>query len=319
MPALTRHVRRPASFGHTLYLPRMLRRALLLLPLLAIACRATRVAPPRANFLIAAGDSTFWVRSGAQGVHARGSPILLARFGGKFYEVYVVDDDRSYYDAVITGQQASRRDLVTGDSLLIFDDTTIANVARTYAEQHPNERPLEPDEEPSEDPHTSATSELTPLDQYGPFLSLDYKADVSVEGGNEWHQARRSVVDLRSGKQATLADLFGKRDGAYLLKKGKALFSQQLDSVLASRDVRAREAAGVIAGFEFDSTSFSVTEIDRSPAVQFVAPGHGTRAGGLTLTLPPIKVAAPSWWGEVMETLPSTRGDSSGDRWSRGR
>jgi acyl-CoA hydrolase len=294
----------------------MLRRTLILLPLLAVACRANRVAPPSANFLMLAGDSTFWVRSGAQGVRARGSPILLGRYQGRFYEIYVIDEDHSYYDAVIIGQRAYRRDLLTGDSLLIFDDTTIANVARTYAEQHPNDRPLEPDEEPSDEPHTSATSELTPLDQYGPFLSLDYKADVSVEGGNEWHQARRSVVDLRSGKQATMADLFGKRNAVYLLRKGKALFSQQLDSVLASRDVRAREAAGAIAGFEFDSTSFSVTEIDRSPAVQFVAPGHGTRAGGLTLTLPPIKVTAPSWWDEVIPTLPSTRGDSSGDRWS---
>src|SRR5918912_1346090 len=212
MAALTRHVRRPASFGHTLYLPRMLRRTLLLLPLLAVACRATRVAPPRANFLIVAGDSTFWVRSGAQGVRARGSPIFLARYGGRFYEVYVVDDDRSYYDAVIVGQQAYRRDLLTGDSLRLFNDTTIADVARTYAEQHPKDRPLESDEEPSDEPHTSATSELTPLDQYGPYLSLDYKADVTIEGGSEWHQARRSVVDLRSGKQASVADLFGKRN-----------------------------------------------------------------------------------------------------------
>src|SRR4051794_9768242 len=95
MPALARQVRRPASFRHTLYLPRMLRRTLLLLALLPVACRANRVAPPRANFLIMAGDSTFWIRSGAQGVHARGSPILLGRYGGKFYEVYVVDDDHS--------------------------------------------------------------------------------------------------------------------------------------------------------------------------------------------------------------------------------
>ena len=63
---------------------------------------------------MAAGDSTFWVSSDSTGMRVRGSPMLLARWDGRFYEVYVADDDRSYYDAVFVGQQVFRRDLLTG-------------------------------------------------------------------------------------------------------------------------------------------------------------------------------------------------------------
>src|SRR5215211_4849688 len=84
-----------------------------LLPLIGLACSRDRSAeggmpapaPPRVEFLLSAGDSTYWVRGTAGGLRMRGSPMLLAHYGGRFFEVYVADDDRSYYDALFVGQR----------------------------------------------------------------------------------------------------------------------------------------------------------------------------------------------------------------------
>ncbi|HEU4642135.1 MAG TPA: hypothetical protein VFS44_06735 [Gemmatimonadaceae bacterium] len=297
-------------------------RALLPLPLLLLACgrpAPPAATPPRADFLVVAGDSTFWVHAGPQGVHARGSPLELARWGGKFYEVYVVDDDRSYTDAEIVGEQLWRRDLVTGDSLLVFRDTTIRGIERWYARAHPDDRPLGPDEDLEPDPHVSATSELDLLDRFGHYTSYEYAADLTVSEGDEWHVRRRGVVDLRDGRHPSLAELFGARTAASLVRKGSALFAQERDSVLASRDsddARVREAAGAIGDFQFDSTSFDLVAMNGEPAVEFVVPGRGSRAGGIVLPLPPVKVAIPAWWDRARDGLPTSE-DSAGARWRR--
>ena len=286
----------------------------LLLILVAAGCRTEMAAPPRAEFLVAAGDSTYWISSGPRGIRTRGSPIQLARYGGRFYETYVVDDDRSYSDAEIVGQQVWRRDLVSGDSALVFRDTTILGLERWYARAHPDDQPLEPDEALGDSPHVSATSRFDVLDQFGPYMSYGYSADLIVTGGEEWHVSRRGVLDLRDGGDATLASLFDDSTARRLQEKGSALFAQSLDSVLASNDARAREAAGAIGDFEFDSSSFALVTIGRSPAVEFVAPGHGSRAGGLILPLPPISVPAPPWWSEAKATLAASS-DSTGESW----
>ena len=92
--------------------------------------------PPAAEFLLAAGDSTYWVTSGAAGARVRGAPLTLARYGGRFYEVYVGDDDRSFYDAVFVGQRIFRRDLLAGDSLQVYVDSGVAAAARRYGAAH---------------------------------------------------------------------------------------------------------------------------------------------------------------------------------------
>ena len=153
--------------------------------------------PPAGEFLVLAGDSTFWVHTGAEGIRARGSPLHLARYRGRFYEVYITDDDRSYTDALIVGQQMYRRDLLSDDSALVFEDTTISHIARWYGRAHPSDHPLDEDDEPEAEPHVSAQSELNTVAQHGQYLSYEYKADLSVTGSEEWHTARRGVVDLR--------------------------------------------------------------------------------------------------------------------------
>jgi acyl-CoA hydrolase len=291
---------------------------ILFLLLAAAACRSETAAPPRADLLVAAGDSTYWISSGPEGMRFRGSPIQLARFGGRFYEIYVVDDDRSYSDAEIVAQQVWRRDLITNDSALVFRDTTILGLERWYARAHPDDRRLDPDESLGDMPHVSATSRFDVVDQFGPFMSYDYSAALIVTAGDEWHFARRGVLDLRDGGDASLAALFGDSVARTLRRKGSSLFGQALDSVLASSDARAREAAGAIGDFAFDSSSFALLSRDARPEVEFVAPGHGSRAGGLILPLPPIRLPDPKWWGDVQPTLP-TSADSTGDSWRHGQ
>lgn len=284
------------------------------------ACHTSRSGPPPADFLLFTADSTFWVHSGPQGVHARGSPIQLARYGGKFYEVYVADDDRSYTDAEIVGQQVWRRDIVSGDSSLVFRDTTIEGIERWYARTHPHDRPADPndDSDDNDDPHVSATSELDLLDQFGPYVSYEYRADLTLDAGVEWHIARRGVLDLRGARDVSVHDLFGDTTARTLITRGRTLFGQALDSVLASHDTRAREAADAIGDFAFDSGSYNLVARGGKPAVEFVSPGRGTRGGGLTLPLPPIPVGSPDWWSVKEAGLPDSS-DATSRKWQSGR
>jgi hypothetical protein len=274
------------------------------------------VAPVKAEFLMLAGDSTFWVRSGPQGVRVRGSPIQVARFGGEFYEIYVGDDDRSHYDAVIVGQRIFRRDLLTGDSAVVFEDSTIADFADWYTTEHPDDRPLAPGDDPAEEPHASATSDIHILAHHGPYLSFEYRADAELAGSESWHVARRGVLDMRTGRQATLEDVVGDSAARAVVELGKEYFLQAVDSVLASHDARARPAIRAIGDFEFDSTSFGLVSLNRRIGVEFLVPGRRGDAEGLALPLTPIPVPPPTWWSEIADAIPFTQdAEGSVDRW----
>jgi len=285
------------------------------------ACRgpAHGPPPPAAEFIMEAGDSSFWVRSGPEGVRMRGVPMRISRIDGAFDELYEADDDHSYPDAIITGQRLYRRDLRTGDSVLVFDDTLIAGVGRWYVKEHPTESPLGPDDDLPDEPSVNATSELDLLAQFGRFLSLSYTATIQLGEGDEQRMARSYVVDLRAGHPASVADIVGDKNAVYVLRKGRALFSQAVDSVLASRDARAKAAASALGDFRFDSTSFQLVMADGGPAIRFIAPGAGLRAQGLTLPLSPIPVAAPAWWSASLAGTADPDSDLAHDHWKHGR
>src|SRR4051812_13369803 len=82
----------------------------------ALACHESPppkpLPPPNADFLLSAGDSTFWVTGRASGIRVRGAPLVVGHWDGRFFEVYVSDDDRSFQDALFIGQRVFRRDLV---------------------------------------------------------------------------------------------------------------------------------------------------------------------------------------------------------------
>lgn len=276
----------------------------------------TAARPPAAEFLVATADSTYWVTSGAGGVRLRGSPLALTRYEGRFHELYVADDDHSYYDALFVGQRIYRRDLVTGDSVAVFDDATVRRLARRYGARHPEAERLSPDQEASDDPRAVATAEVEILDAHGPYVSFEYRADVDVDGEEEVHSTRRGVIDLRTGAEARLATLFGEESAALAAARGRAAFAAALDSVRASHDRRARRAAAALANFVFDEESFSLAAEGQDPAVLFLVPGRGALAEGLALPLPPVAAPAPGWWGPLRETLPS-RSEPQVDVWRR--
>ena len=275
------------------------------------------VPPPAADFVIAAGDSSYWVTSVAGKIRFRGAPLELAAANGRYYELYVADDDRSYEDAVLVGQKVYRRDLVTGDSLLLYQDTVVSQLAKLYGRLHPDDSPLRPNDEPNDDPIWTVTSSLALDEIAGPFVSFSLHTDVERDDAPLWHTSRRGVLDIRTGRPATLAAVTGKAQPEVERARARVLAST-LDSVRASRDERGERAAAMLSYYRLDPASFSVTTVDGTPAVAYAVPGAGGGDAGHLLALAPIPIGEPAWWPEAAATLPISSADGSRDVWRHG-
>lgn len=293
---------------------------LALLALTAVGCPAgdemrgtPGATPPDAEFLVAAGDSTFWVRATSAGIRRRGSSLLVARHDGTFYELYTADDDRSFYDAVFVGQRIYRRDLVSGDSVLVYRDPLVPALQRRWAREHPGDRQLDPDEEGSDRPAGEATADLVLVDVHDRFLSIEHHQDVDLSGAPHVHNTVRRVVDFEAGEVATVRAIAGPA-ATEVVRRGQQLLASARDSIRAARDPRADRARDAAADLAFDERSFSITDLDGAPAVAFVVPGRELRSGGSALTLPPIEVPEPPWWDIVRPTLP-VASDSTSEEW----
>jgi hypothetical protein len=284
---------------------------------LCLACAERANKAPPAEFIVAAGDSTYWVNSEAAGIRLRGSPMVLARLDGRFLELYVVDDDRSFENALFVGQRLYQRDLVSGDSTEIFRDTLVPSLAEKYARSHPDARRLGPDEDPGEEPGVSATAEVSVLGVHGPFLSVEYHVDTSGVGDESWHMTRHAVVDLRTGAHATLADVLGPSEASTILTRARNLYNETVDSIRKDRREAARRAARSIAHFRFDPTSFSLTAPNGTLMIAFSAPGQGSGGEGFVLPMRPIPVTEPAWWTDVRVALPTSTRERE-EVWSRG-
>ena len=214
----------------------MLRRATVLLLVLTGACERVETPPPApvAEFIVAAGDSAYWIRSDAEGIRVRGAPVALALVAGRFAELFVADHDQSFYDAVYVGQRLFKRDIISGDSMPIVSDTLMGLLARGYATANPDERPLAFDEEGSEAPRTIASAEILMLDVMGPWVSYEYRTDVDIVGGTSSHGLRRGVVDLRTGVATTLDALFGRHQARAVASEGQRQWRELRDSSLAA-------------------------------------------------------------------------------------
>src|SRR5689334_15706399 len=75
----------------------------------AVGCALPPPPPPVAEFLVSAGDQTYWVRSDNSGLRVRGSPLILARTGGRYYELFVGEVDRSFPRALLSGERSEER------------------------------------------------------------------------------------------------------------------------------------------------------------------------------------------------------------------
>ena len=180
--------------------PRLLFLVPLSLALALGACALPSPPPPTAEFLVSAGDQTYWVRSDNSGVRIRGSPLILARTGGRYYEIFVSEIDRSFPKALFSGERMFRRELATGDSAVIYDDTTIVRLSDAYHQQHPRAQLLRPDDDPDDDVEITAVGETDILNVLGPYVALEHR--VSIEHADEHGEddTTRAVIDLRNGK-----------------------------------------------------------------------------------------------------------------------
>ena len=275
--------------------------------------------PPAADFVLTAGDSSYWVTSADGAVRVRGAPLELARVEGRFYELYVADDDRSYQDAVLIGQRIYRRDLITGDSLLMYEDTVVPRLAAQYARLHPEDVRLQPSEDASEDPLWRATTTIDLVDLHGPFLSYSLHADVERDDADPWHTSRRGVIDLSTGRPASLARVAGGH-AANVLKRRTLAVASVMDSVHAGSDPidRARTAS-LLRAYYLDPGGFMLTTVDGAPAVAYALSGRGTGDEGHLLELPPIAIGEPAWWSDAAPALPVPSADGSRQVWRHGR
>lgn len=282
-------------------------RAQLLPLLLAFAACARTKAPtpaPAAEFIIAAADSVFWVRSDADGIRVRGAPMVLAQVGGRFAELYVADEDYSFYDAAFIGQRLFKRDLISGDSVQLVADTLMPALARAYAAANPDERPLEADEHGNEDPRTVATADLLVLEIHGPWLSFEYRTDVDVIGSSSSHGARRGVVDLRTASAAPLDAIIGAAPARRAVALARDRWDALRDSIAAIALDSAVAVTPTVDRFGFDPRSFTVGVFDRTLHVRFAVTQVGAEEEANVVELDPIEVDQPSWWDALRPEYP---------------
>jgi hypothetical protein len=280
-----------------------------LIPVLFVlaACERAEAPPPapETEFIVAAADSVFWVRSDADGIRVRGAPMVLAQVGGRFAELYVADEDYSFYDAVFIGQRLYKRDLVSGDSVQLVADTLMPVLARGYAAANPEERPLEANEQGTESPRTVATADLLVLEIHGPWLSYEYRTDVEVIGGNTSHGARRGTVDLRTASAAPLEAIVGAPVARRAVALARDRWGALRDSIVAMAGDSAVAVTPTADRFVFDPRSFSLGVFDRTLQVRFAIPQVGAEEEASVVELDPIDVdQQPAWWEQLRADYP---------------
>ena len=170
------------------------------------ACARSSSNPPDAEFLVATADSTFWVRSDSDGIRIRAVPMTITRFDGRFREVFVADLDRSFDDAVFTGERVYVRDLQTNDSTLVYDDTAVLAMAARHARAYPDATPLGPDDDTPDDPQISATGETDVLEVRGAYALLEHRSAYDMPGGSQ-HDTVHAAVNLRTATAATQSEM----------------------------------------------------------------------------------------------------------------
>lgn len=168
------------------------------------ACALPAPPPPLAEFLVSSGDQTYWVQSNHLGLRIRGSPLILARTGGRYYEVYIGEVDLSYPRALFAAERVFRRELASGDSSVVFEDSAVLALAADYKRKHPGHRPLAPDEDPSDEVDIAAVGETDILNVLGAYVALENRLSVGRADGSDQEDTTRIVVDIRSGKRVSL-------------------------------------------------------------------------------------------------------------------
>ena len=278
---------------------------------------ASRSPAPPAEFVLAAGDSTFWVTSDPTGIHLRGAPLDLARIDGRFFEIYVVDDDHSFQGADLIGQRVYRRDLQTGDSTVLFTDSIVPQLALEYERAHPDDHRLGVHEQPDEQPLLRATATLDLDAAHGRFFSYSLHTDIERGRATPWHSSRRGVIDVERGGGATVENVSG-GDAAGIVRTRDASIRSIFDSLRAGHDERSSRALAEFGRYHVDPGSFAITTVGGSPAIAYALLGSGDRGAGHLYDLAPIQFPEPVWWRDAAPGLPIASADGNRDVWRHG-
>jgi hypothetical protein len=171
---------------------------LLLIPLAGCSLPAPK--PPNAEFLVADGSSTYWVRSGPGGINSRTSPLILTSADSRFYEVYVEEVTRSYEDAIFTREPIYSRDLLTGRKKILYEDSKVTAWEKMYLTGNPKARLLDPDEDGGDDVSVAATGESDIVGVAGPYVL--YNRRITLEKSNfQQSDSSRGAIDIRSRRK----------------------------------------------------------------------------------------------------------------------
>ena len=279
-----------------------------------IACApASRESPrPETEFLVVTDDSTAWVRSAADTVVVRRAPIQVATLAGRLIEIYLAEESIDFEDATFLVSRVFRRDLVSGDSTLVFADSTVLRAAREYMRVHPTAERLE-DDEPASPGARALEASITPLDVVGPTLGLEVHVDRTV-GELGTHDTYRATIDLERGTRMTVADVAAAGAAPAAMQRAR----RDLDAAMMLAGQRAgplgKAARRAMAALTFDSLSFTLARVGDSLAAQFLVHDEQVIDEGRDthrFALEPVPMAPPMWWRAARAPLPRRLADSS--------
>ncbi len=288
--------------------------AVVLLHVAIISCSPsnTLAANPVTEFLLVSDDSTTWVRSAPDTVAIERAPLLLALLDNRLIEIFVVEEPIEFQEASFLVTRAFRRDLVTGDSTLVFADSVVLRAAFQYARTHPDADRL-PNDEPAPEPASALESSLTPLDIIGHTIGLDVHID-RTDGELGTHDTYRATVDLRSGQRLTLDSVVGIAVARQAEQSARATLRTAIVAAATGGDAVSEAASRALATLKFDPLAFSLGRTGDSLAVQYLA--HDEQViddarDSHRFDVARIALPAPAWWLGARNSLPLTLTDST--------
>jgi hypothetical protein len=292
--------------------------------IVGVACGRSPSRPPAAEFLVTTADSTFWIRADSTGIRLRAAPLRLAEVDGRFVELYVADDDRSFQDAVFITQRIYSRDLITGDSTVVWRESRVLGAAVSWGQLHPDAVPLGPDDEEDQRPRRRHVVDVALLSVHDRWLSIRTHEDIESEREPLVHLTRRSVVNLATGDTATLTGLFGPEQTVHILAEGERQLALARDSADRLPALQRDAARTSVRSLALNESRFALDVADGRPGAELMAGSELFTAGDPTLVLRTVTVPSATWWtpDEKARHPDTTQVPANGaalSRWRRGR
>jgi len=270
------------------------------------------VARPDAEFLLVSDDSTAWVRTAADTVVVHRAPMIIVALDGRLVELYVAEEAIDYADATFLATRVFRRDLVTGDSTLVFADSTVLREALAYLRTHPTAEPLGDDDEPDPDSR-SVEASIAPLEVLGPMLGLEVHVDRSA-GDVGTHDTYHASIDLRTGRRLALSQVIAPASAADAALTARRNLGAAVVLAGARAGPLGRAASRALGALVFDTLSFSLVARGDSLAARFLAHDEqliDEATDSHRYAIRAVPIPAPAWWPAARRRLPRLGPDST--------